>query len=450
MLADSPNASALGSTSPETPVLSARRAPEVLTGPVAERRIAPELETWVAEAPADTCLVVEGSGSTLFTHNGDLPVPGASLQKIVTGTAALISQGADSRFETVAAATADVGEGGVLAGDLYVIGGGDPLLSTAGYGNQLQRGGELLHDLEKLADAIQDAGVTNIQGSVIGDESRYDTARYHPAWPERFRGQNQIGPISALNVNDGFSDFPAEYGGLASMVQSDDPAANAARVVTDLLGQRGITVDGPSRTGEAPENVTPVATLPSPPLSDIVAETLTNSDNDTAEMLFKEIGLQVEDDGSWDSGAVGVTDVLTEAGIPMEGIQVVDGSGLSSENRMTCELIVDLLTHPEAGQHIVQGLAVAGETGTLEDRFAGTEVAGRLRGKTGTLQNVSALSGQVTPLEGGALTFAYITTVPDPGQIPWEQIDRIDRLPEILVNHSDGIDLEQLLPAGHP
>lgn len=452
LLSGAPSASAVGSSSPETPVLSARRAPELLTIPLAEASLAPELEAWIGQAPGDSCLVVEGFGSTLFSHQGGQGLPGASLQKIVTSTAALtaLEEGPDARLETVAASTAQVSGDGVLAGDLYLIGGGDPLLATTGYGAQLQRGGERLHDIEQLADSLAEAGVSHVQGRVIGDESRYDDARFHAQWPDRFRGQNQIGPVSALNVNDGFSDFPAEYSGRLSMVRSSDPARNAAAVLTRVLRDRGITVDGEPTTGEAPEDADPVATLPSKPMSEIVAQTLTDSDNETAELLFKEIALQEGDGGTWEAGQTAVPAVLTDAGVSMEGIGIVDGSGLSADNRITCGLIVDLLTRPETGPMIVDGLSVAGEAGTLEERFESEPVAGNLRGKTGSLRNVNALSGQLTTQGGDALTFAYIATVPEPDQLIYEQTLLSDDLPGILVDYSPGVDAEQLEPLGYP
>jgi D-alanyl-D-alanine carboxypeptidase/D-alanyl-D-alanine-endopeptidase (penicillin-binding protein 4) len=91
------------------------------------------------------------------------------------------------------------------------------------------------------------------------------------------------------------------------------------------------------------------------------------------------------------------------------------------------------------------GLAVAGETGTLADRWRGTPVAGRLRAKTGSLRNVTALAGEVDPLAGGAITFAYVANLPDPGPLDPGDVD-MDRLADILVAYPRGIDLAALEP----
>lgn len=439
----------VGTTVAATPVLSARRVPELLTVPIAAQRLEAELGGWVDQLSDQSCLVVSEAGAPLFAHNPDLPLPGASTQKIVTTSAALLANDPDSQFETVAASSAPPADG-VLAGDLYVIGGGDPLLTSDDYLNQVRRGEERLHDVDELADAIVDAGITHIQGSVIGDESRYDDNRFHSAWPDRFRSQNQIGPVSALNVNDGFGDFPADWGGLESKVPATDPAANAASVITDLLVQRGVTVDGPAQSGVAPEGAEPVASVASALLQDITTQALMDSDNDTAEMLFKELGYESQGVGTWEAGVAATETTLTEAGVSLDGLEIVDGSGLSHENRLSCTLLVDLLTHPDTGSLVVDGLAVGGESGTLAGRWNGTDAEGRVLGKTGTLRNVSALAGQVLPVDGGTLTYAFVTTVPEPGELPYEQTELFEPLGEILVDHSAGVDVAALLPEGYP
>jgi serine-type D-Ala-D-Ala carboxypeptidase/endopeptidase (penicillin-binding protein 4) len=126
---------------------------------------------------------------------------------------------------------------------------------------------------------------------------------------------------------------------------------------------------------------------------------------------------------------------------------VADGSGLTIENRLTCGTLVDVLTLEVTGPVVRDGLAVAGETGTLADRWKGTEVAGRLRGKTGTLRNVTALAGEVEPTQGGALTFAYVANVPDPGEVTAGGVG-IDDLAQILVRYPRGVDMAALEP--HP
>jgi D-alanyl-D-alanine carboxypeptidase/D-alanyl-D-alanine-endopeptidase (penicillin-binding protein 4) len=192
-----------------------------------------------------------------------------------------------------------------------------------------------------------------------------------------------------------------------------------------------------------------VAALASPPVSQIVAEMLTDSDNETAEAALKEIGVAVSGEGSWAAGRAALTQLLSDAGVPLDGVTLVDGSGLSNHGRLTCRTLTELLTRPETGPVVRDGLAVAGETGTLAERWQGTPVAGRLRAKTGSLRNVTALAGEVDPLSGGTVIFAYVANVPDPGLLDPGDVNMND-LAEMLVSYPRDMDLAALepLPAG--
>jgi D-alanyl-D-alanine carboxypeptidase/D-alanyl-D-alanine-endopeptidase (penicillin-binding protein 4) len=427
-----------------TPVLSARRVPAVVAAPVADRRLAGELQAWLASSPSDTCLVVASDGREVFDHNPTAPVTGASTQKLLTATGLVQALEPDATFRTEAVAAA-APEGGVIAGDLFVVGGGPSDLGTPdwllmGPGTRER----VVHDIEPLVTAIVAAGITRIDGSVVGDGTRYDDDRYQDSLAPRFLDQDQVGPIGALMVNDGFAAFSAARTNAAT-VPADDPAADAARVITERLEAAGVAVAGTPRAGAAPEGATPVASMDSPPVSQLVAEMLTTSDNEAAEAAMKEIGVATGGGGSFAAGAAGVTAVLQEAGVPVEGLSVVDGSGLAIENQLTCRTLVDVLTLEGSGPVVRAGLPVAGETGTLADRWQGTEVAGRLRAKTGTLRNVTALAGQVGPPQGGALTFAYVANVPDPGEVTADGVG-IDDLAHILVRYPQGVDMAALAP----
>jgi D-alanyl-D-alanine carboxypeptidase/D-alanyl-D-alanine-endopeptidase (penicillin-binding protein 4) len=438
-----PASSAIGAEAATTPVLSPRRTPEVIAAPVAERHLAGDLQVWLGASPPATCLAVESQGDALFEHNPTLPVAGASTQKLLTAAGLLLARGPEARLETRAVAAAPP-RGGVVAGDLFVVGGGDAALGTPAWSRDAPDPRDrVVHDVDGLVDAIVAAGVTRIDGSVVGDGSRYDGERYNPAWPQRFIGQDAIGPIGALMVNDGFAAFsPAQSA--AATVPAPDPAADAARVVTDRLRAKGVAVVGAPRAGRAPGG-TEVASLASPPVSQIVAEMLTHSDNETAEAALKEIGVATSGNGSAAAGKAALTQLLTDAGVAVDGVGLVDGSGLSNQGRLTCRTLTELLTLPEAGPVLRDGLAVAGETGTLAERWRGTQVAGRLRAKTGSLRNVTALAGEVEPLAGGRVTFAYVANVPDPGPLDPGDVD-MDRLGDILITYGRGIDLAALVP----
>jgi D-alanyl-D-alanine carboxypeptidase/D-alanyl-D-alanine-endopeptidase (penicillin-binding protein 4) len=428
-----------------TPVLSARRAPEVVSGPVADRHLAAALDAWLASSPADSCLVVSVAGREVYAHNPTAPVTGASTHKLLTATGLLLALGPDARVRTEVVA-ADPPRAGVVAGDLFVVGGGPADLGTPDW-PEMSPGTRprVVHDIDDLAAAIAEAGVTRVEGSVVGDGTRYDDRRYAPTLPQRLIDQDQVGPVGALMVNDGFAGFSAARTN-GGTVPAADPAADAARVLTERLEARGIAVAGPPRSGAAPEGAVPVASLDSPPVSQLVAEMLTTSDNEAAEVALKEIGVATSGDGSWAAGAAGLASLLGGAGVPAGDLEVVDGSGLSIENRITCEALVDVLGLEATGPVVRAGLAVAGETGTLADRWRGTDVAGRLRGKTGSLRNVTALAGEVDPVTGeGRLWFAYVANVVDPGTIDADDV-ALDELAELLVGYAGAVEGADLGP----
>lgn len=428
-----------------TPVLSARRAPTLVAEPAARTRLVGALESWLAETPDAACLAVAEAGTTRFRHRADEPVVPASAQKMLTATAALLELGGEHRFRTPVLVVAEPVDG-VLAGDLHLVGGGDPILHSPEYAARFVRQPRTTTDLDELAAAIVEAGVARIEGEVVGDERRYDVERYVAGWPARYITQNQVGPMSALAVDDGFASYPTAAESGAPLVAAPDPAANAAEVLTRLLRARGVEVVGDGRSGPAPDEAIELASIESPPLLEIVDQLLVESDNDTGELLLKELGLQRSGEGSTGSGAAAVVAVLEDDGVDLGPTVVADGSGLSLDNRVTCDLLVELLDRPGTGPDVVDALAVAGERGTLADRFVGTELVGVLRAKTGSLNSVTSLAGVVEEAEEARLTFAYVANTAPDGVVAPEAILAQGSLAEILLAHPDRPDLELIGP----
>lgn len=394
--------------SPVTPVLSARRVPDHITEDIADRRLSTALSDLVSRAPAETCLVVAAGGRPIIAHQAGAGLIPASNEKLLVAAAALAELGPRWRFTTTAEARAPANARGVVDGDLWLVGGGDPLLATRSYASTSDKEAESRTALEALADRVADAGVTEIRGQVLGDESRYDADRYVDAWPTRFIDQNQTGPLSALSVNDGFSAFPTPSRPGATETASTDPPAQAAQAFERLLRRRGVRVTGGAGAARAPDQATVVAELRSAPLRAITAELLTWSDNQTAELLLKELGFRHSGQGTTTAGAVAVEEILTEAGYDLAGVDAVDGSGLAGSNRVTCGLLHAVLDDAGPRSALVEGLAVAGRTGTLTATFSGTPAEGRLRAKTGSLNEARALSGVVRVPDGDDLTFALL------------------------------------------
>jgi serine-type D-Ala-D-Ala carboxypeptidase/endopeptidase (penicillin-binding protein 4) len=438
---------------PATPVLSPRRVPEVIAEPVARRRLRAELDAWVASVPAEVCVSVHAADGVLYEHRVDEPMVPASTHKLLTATGALLELGPDHRFRTAVLAGAEVVDG-VLVGDLAMVGGGDPVLHSADYVARYPRQPRLHTDLGALADAVVAAGVRRVDGAVVGDERRYDRERYVASWPGRYISQNQSGPLSALSVNDGFARYPTSPEDPGPLAPAADPAANAAAALTRLLRDRGVEVAGEARSGDAPDGASELASIESPPVVEIVRQLLAESDNETGELLLKELGLLRGGQGSTGAGATALDAVLREAEIGVDAAVVADGSGLSLENRVTCRLLIELLARPGTGPTVVDALAVAAQTGTLADRFGGSDLDGRLRGKTGSLNSVAALAGVVDD-DDGTLTFAYVANGIGGGVVPPEAVGAQGALAELLLAHPRVPELDLLgprppAPAGQP
>ena len=390
-----------------TPVFSMRRVADLLSRDVAKTHLAVDLDRIFGDpvyagARERSCLVVSdpGGGAVHYTRNDSLPLIPASAMKLMTSAAALAQLGAETRFTTDVRAGAAPADGAV--GDLYLVGGGDPLLSTAdfaaegGYMGQPRRS----TSIEALADKVVAAGVRRV-GRLLGDESRYDSERLVPSWNPRYIANFEISPISALVVNKAFSstDPPAV---------AISPPVHAASVLAGLLRARGVSV-GETGTGKAPGGAPLVTSIQSEPLTEVVAEILQNSDNLAAEMLVKEMGTRPGRPGSTTAGLAAMSERLRQvAGVTSEEMTAVDGSGLDRADRLTCSVLQRVVAQAGDDGPLSKGLPLAGRNGTLFRRFLGTSAAGRVRAKTGSLEGVVALSGYATGQRDRSIAFSLL------------------------------------------
>jgi D-alanyl-D-alanine carboxypeptidase/D-alanyl-D-alanine-endopeptidase (penicillin-binding protein 4) len=376
---------------------------------------------WVT--PQRSCLIVQDGATVLYERNPDLPLTPASTMKLLTATAVLLRIDPASRLRTRFFASAPPDLTGTVDGDVYLVGGGDPLLATGPFVQHFTRPRRHT-SVESLADALRAVGVTHITGRLLGDDGRYDRERYVATWPQSYRTDHEAGPLSALLVNDGASSWSA-----SREVPMADPATGAAEVVAQQLRQRGITIDGGSGAGSLPYGAVELAGIDSATIAEIVQSMLLDSNNNAAELLVRELGLRVSGQGSSAVGRQVVLDTLTALGLPMGGVVMADASGLDRSNRVTCRLLTALLTVSPVALLVDAGLPVAGTSGTLTRRFGGTPVAGRLRAKTGSLHGVAGLAGYADGASGRRFTFAYGLD-----GVGWVQGDRLqDQLGLALV-----------------
>jgi serine-type D-Ala-D-Ala carboxypeptidase/endopeptidase (penicillin-binding protein 4) len=308
------------------------------------------------------------TGRVVFAQNPWLSLVPASNEKLAITFAALETLGPAYRIETDVLGRGRL-EGSTWQGDLFLRGRGDPTLTRA--------------DLAQLAGQLREAGIVHVTGAIVGDEAFFDARRTAFGWKPEFYA-NESPPLSALAVDRS---------------NASDPALEATVAFREALRSAGIAAPGRVLLGRSPARSFPLASLLSPPLRDIARYMDTESDNYTAELLLKQLGAVVARVGTGPAGAAVVTGVLAHAGIPVRGIRVVDGSGLSRLDRLTAGGIVSLLqaafADPLVRPTFLAALAVAGRTGTLEDRLSAPPARGNVLAKTGTTNAASALSGFV-------------------------------------------------------
>jgi D-alanyl-D-alanine carboxypeptidase/D-alanyl-D-alanine-endopeptidase (penicillin-binding protein 4) len=348
-------------------------APSATAAPPLATRLAQALAVPGISTTQSSAIAIDlATGHTLFTRNADRSLAPASNEKLTVTYAALVELGTSYRFRT---ALLGVGsqEENVWHGDVFLKGYGDPTLTSP--------------DLEELAGQLTELGITRIDGRVLADESWFDAQRTAPGWKAAFF-INESPPLSALVVDRG------RYDGHTAR----QPALAAAGQLRRLLLQHGITA-GAVAVGRAPASAYGLAQVESEPLPDVLKEMDRDSDNFMAELILKEIGAETGEAGTTAEGVRIVLRDLADAGVPLAGVRMFDGSGLSLDDRLTARALAALLVvawnDVDLRNPFWTALPVAGVNGTLEDRMQRAPARGAVRAKTGTTNRASALSGYV-------------------------------------------------------
>jgi D-alanyl-D-alanine carboxypeptidase/D-alanyl-D-alanine-endopeptidase (penicillin-binding protein 4) len=320
------------------------------------------------------------TGRLLFARHPDLPLAPASNEKLTVSFTALHELGTSYRFRTEIFGRGHQ-EDGVWHGDVFLKGFGDPTLTSL--------------QVERLATQIADLGITRIEGRVYGDESWFDAQRTAPGWKSSFY-INECPPLSALIVNRGWYDHHT----------ARQPALAAAGMLKLLLRKHGVA-SGVVGLGRAPDDAYALAQVDSDPLPAVIAEMNHESDNFIAEMLLKEVGAEAGAGGATVAGAAIVQRDLLSVGVPLAGVRITDGSGLSLDDRLTARALSALLVaawnDADLRSPFWASLPIAGINGTLDKRLRKPPARGAVRAKTGTTDRASALSGYVRDRYGFAV-----------------------------------------------
>ena len=323
--------------------------------------------------PGAPTAVVDDGGRRLYERTPDASLLPASNLKLLTGAAILDRLGPGTRLRTEVRGARPAG--GNVDGPLWLVGGGDPLLGTADFAASFERQPRQFTSLEALADRVVKAGVRHVSGGIVGDETRYDRERYVPTWIPSYVSDSEIGPASALTVNDNFVAWHPRH------IAAAAPATAAAALFTALLRERGVDVDGSAAEGAAPP---------------------------ASARLVKELDRRRGGRGSAVNGMAVVRSDLASMDLPLAGLATVDGSGLDRSDRATCRLLLSVLEHAPERAWLTRGLPVAAHDGTLARHFHGSVAAGRLRAKTGSLKGVAGLTGLAATVRDGTLAFSLL------------------------------------------
>ncbi len=406
------------------------------------------------------------TGEIIYSQLGDTRVHPASVMKLLTGAAALETLGQDYTFKTELYTDGEI-ENGVLHGNLYLKGKGDPTLTKT--------------DLNVFASELKMKGIKTIKGNVYGDDSWYDNVRLSQDlnWSdESFYTGAQVSALT-LSPNDDYDTgtvivevspalktgqagkvgmLPAnsymtvvnntktvEKGGkkgikvdrqhgtntlvisgtipvnakkIRSWASVSEPTNYTVSLFKHAIDEQGITFSTPPKVerGNVSKDATLLTSKQSMPLKELFIPFMKLSNNGHAEVLVKEMGRAIGGEGSWDEGLAVMESTLADMGIDTEMMLFRDGSGMSHKNLVTANEISKLLYTAQSKPWYptyLNALPVAGNDdrligGTLRNRMKGTAAVGNVQAKTGALTGVTALSGYVQTKDGETLTFSIM------------------------------------------
>jgi D-alanyl-D-alanine carboxypeptidase/D-alanyl-D-alanine-endopeptidase (penicillin-binding protein 4) len=340
------------------------------------------------------------TGQVLFDRKGDTPAPTASVMKTITAGAALTALGADTQIPTVAVKGAEPGQ-------VVIVGGGDPTLGTGR--PQWFQGAPTLTDLAaqvKKAWAADPANAGHPITSVVADSSLFSGPLWQSSWDEQAERESlgstaYIAPLMA----DGDKRDPSKL----ESPRGTDPVGDAAKAFAQDLGAK---YDG---AGSAPQGAAQLGVVKSQPISSLVTEALQNSDNTVMEMLARLTAIKMGAGNTFGAIDAGDTAALKKIGVDTTGLTIVDGSGLSGDNRVPPAFLTAYLTkvlNRESGLGVIyDALPVSGQSGTLSKaygRFAGPAAVavGHVHAKTGSINGAYTLAGTIDAKDGTTLVFA--------------------------------------------
>jgi len=399
----------------------------------------------------------------LYSHDADKLFTPASNTKILTVLTALLRLGGDFSYQTEIAYTGDLRENGVLKGDLYIKGYGDPTLHT-GEPFQVHEG----VSLSQIVASIQQKGIREINGNIVIDASYFDQQRLGDGWAWDYEWEYYSAQTSALSANRGVVQLTYRPGVSAGdrvevnltpktgyvqldvkartvsaeetntlkisrlrgtneiyvsgnlpmsedgsyFVTVDEPPLFVGTHVKELLEEAGIVLSAACQVqqGILPEESNRITVCESAPLKEIVKHLNKTSDNHYAEMLLKTMGAILKGEGSAEAGIQVVRETLEELGVDSR-FELRDGSGLSPYNLVSPRqllTVLEAMIDSSEYENLLHSFPILGVDGTLETRLKEHPLCGQVMAKTGSLVSVSSLSGYATLPSGERFVFSIL------------------------------------------
>lgn len=395
-------------------------------------------------------------GAVVYDRHADDGFAPASTLKLLVGSAALATLGTQFSFDTQVLTNGTISDG-ILHGDLYIRGGGDPTL--------------IPFDMAAAASAVASAGINHVTGSVYTDATRYTGPRYPDGWAVDDIGNDYAAPVSALSFQGNavaITIHPGPAPGAPAALEANpasdslriddavvtgaphtrnttalqsiwyeptmirvtgsfpidapaagevdaavpDPPSLTLELFSKQLTRLGISADGGTRTGgTTPATARVLWSRRSGPMLDLLAKMWQPSDNLLAELLLNELGVGAPGATTADAGIAREQQWLTSIGVDPHTVTLVDGSGLSQYDRITPRALAGILSfdwHSRLRPAVLRALPLAGRRGTLEHVFLGTPLVDQVFAKTGTLYHARALAGYITTHHHGTLIFVLL------------------------------------------
>ena len=391
-------------------------------------KIIQELNELIAEVPGGTKMSIliynPLTQDTIISINHTQSMIPASNTKLFTSATALEFMGGDYLISTkIFTDDYDLSDGSI-DGNIYIKGFGNPTFT--------------IDDLEDIVDQIFDSGIRIINGNVVGDDTYFDDVYSRDDWINEERANVNLPPISALVIDRNRTVVRKKRKGKYRnyFVNVDNPPLFAAKKFREELISKNIKVTGNAISSTTPDSAVLVFES-AITLSELMQSINKNSDNFYAECLFKNLGAVYSGkQGNSFFSTQAILNYIGDNGIYSTGTKIVDGSGISRFDQVTAGALVGLLEklyfNISQFDYFYNSLSIAGVDGTLKKRMIGTTAENNFRGKTGTLNGVSSISGYVTNGDGDDIIVCILFEFTRGGANKHKDIQ--DRIIEALAN----------------